>query len=54
MPFTRVVNFSKNGGNNSLKIEEFDSLIHTFDVIIVFAPLTEETKKCLTKKDFQK
>ena len=54
MPFTRVVNFSKNGGSNSLKIEEFDSLIHTFDVIIVFAPLTEETKKMFNEERFSK
>jgi phosphoglycerate dehydrogenase-like enzyme len=52
MPDVKVVNFSKHGANNSLKIEEFDNLIHTFDVIVVFAPLTEETKNMFNEKRF--
>lgn len=54
MPYTKVINFSKSGSNNSLKISEFDKLISTFDVIVVFAPLTEETDKMFGKEQFEK
>jgi phosphoglycerate dehydrogenase-like enzyme len=54
MPNINIVNFSKNGRNKSIKIDDFDELIHTFDVIVVFAPLTEETKNMFNEERFSK
>ncbi len=44
-PFhTEVVGFSRSGSNGSKRMDEFDSLLPTFDVVILITPLTPETK----------
>lgn len=44
-PFhTEVVGFSRSGTNGSKTMSEFDSLLSTFDVVILITPLTPETR----------
>ncbi len=44
-PFhTEVVGFSRSGTNGSKTMIDFDSLLPTFDVVILITPLTPETK----------